>query len=382
MLAAPVVAPGVHLVLGPLAVGVVVGIATLWCAVYVKVGTHYDSKRRVLLVGGGPLTNVLFHLAGLANKSNVTIVGMLNEEIGWDDETRLAGTDSASGALTPTGSQEPMVIGCQGLSDFVAAYGVNEIVLANPGNPPKKCLAQLTRCYESGIRVSTMPQLYEELSGRVPVEQFDATWLGAFPLAPAGGRVYATAKRFFDILASVMVLIVTAPLLALVALAVRISSPGPVLFRQLRVGLNGEHFYLLKFRTMSADAGRWGARVGDTFDRAKITPVGKWLRRLYLDELPQLFLVLTGHMSLVGPRPMRAEPAVELEETVPLWRAKYSVRPGVTGLGQIGFGYAWDANDEMERLKYDLYYVRHRSLALDTRIILRTVIRVVKLSGN
>jgi lipopolysaccharide/colanic/teichoic acid biosynthesis glycosyltransferase len=133
---------------------------------------------------------------------------------------------------------------------------------------------------------------------------------------------------------------------------------------------------------MSADAGRWGAHVGDTFDHAKITQVGRWLRRLYLDELPQLFLVLTGHMSLVGPRPMRAEPAVELEESVPLWRAKYSVRPGVTGLGQVGFGYAWDANDEMERLKYDLYYIRHQSIALDTLIMFRTGIRVLRMGGH
>lgn len=370
-------APGLHLYAGPVTLSVAIGSVLLWRAAYVYFGGSQDPQRSVLLLGEGPSVHALIALAEASKSPNIRLVGWATES---SDRERhgVTGRDGVSPGTRTTRFEFPA--GYRGLSDFARANGVEDLVLIT--SPDEESLPEIARCYDSGIRMTSMPQFYEELSGTVPVEYLDANWLRVFSLTPTGGPVYTLVKRIIDITISTVVLIVMSPILALSALAVRLSSPGPIFFRQLRVGLNGEHFYVIKFRTMTMEAGQWGARVGDVFDRVHITPLGRWLRRLYWDELPQLICVLAGQMSLVGPRPMRAEPALEMEEGVPLWRAKYSVRPGLTGLGQIGFGYAWDADGEIERLKYDLYYLRHRSLALDTVILLRTVLHVVKMGGQ
>ena len=340
-----------------------IALILMWIVAYIRSRGRSATERRVLLVGGGPGADALTELAASARGSTVALVGRAEESVA--DELGRAN-----------------VTGYAGISRFVRENHVSEIVLTTPGALPRECVAAIAECYESGVRVSTLPEVYEELSERVPVELYDYSWLGTFPMAPAGGLVFAASKRVVDVTVSAGLLVLLSPLIFAVGAVIRFSSGHPIFFRQLRIGLNGEPFYLMKFRTMETNAGGWGARVGDVVDREKITPVGKWLRRLYLDEIPQLFLVLSGHMSLVGPRPMRAEPAIEMEQIVPLWRVKYRVRPGVTGLGQIRFGYAWDAADEIERLKYDLYYIRHRSMRLDLSIAAKTVIRVLTLAGN
>jgi lipopolysaccharide/colanic/teichoic acid biosynthesis glycosyltransferase len=156
---------------------------------------------------------------------------------------------------------------------------------------------------------------------------------------------------------------------------VRLSSPGPILFRQTRYGLRGRPFDLIKFRTMSVDSAEKPA-----LDRP-VTPVGRWLRRMHLDELPQLILILRGDMSLVGPRPKRADEARQLEQTVPLYRVRYSVRPGLTGWAQIRYRYAHNPDDEMTKLRYDLYYVKHQSFLLDLSILVRTAEHVLGMRG-
>jgi len=167
-----------------------------------------------------------------------------------------------------------------------------------------------------------------------------------------------------------------------VALVVRLSSPGPILFRQTRVGHHGEEFAIIKFRTMRIDAERPGEVLWATRDDPRATTAGKWLRRTHLDELPQFFLVLNGKMSLVGPRPERPEFVRELEKQISLYAARYSVRPGVTGWAQIQYPYGSSTSDALAKLRYDLYYVKHRSLLLDIRIIAHTVTRVFGMRGR
>jgi lipopolysaccharide/colanic/teichoic acid biosynthesis glycosyltransferase len=151
-----------------------------------------------------------------------------------------------------------------------------------------------------------------------------------------------------------------------------------VLFRQTRFGLHGHPFDVIKFRTMTVDAGQI---LRDPADRERVTRIGRLLRRMHLDEIPQLFLILRGDMSLVGPRPKRADEARELEQTIPLYRVRYRMRPGLTGWAQIRYRYAANPDDEMAKLCYDLYYVKHHSLLLDLTIIVRTAAHVLGMRG-
>ena len=167
--------------------------------------------------------------------------------------------------------------------------------------------------------------------------------------------------------------IATLPIMVVVALLVKLSSPGPILFRQTRVGLRGSHFVLYKFRSMYADAEARTGAVWATKNDPRITPIGRWLRKLRLDELPQFFNVLRGEMSLVGPRPERPEFCAMLEEKIPFYKQRHWVRPGITGWAQINHKYGDTIEDSMIKLEYDLYYIKNLAPALDAYIIFHTI---------
>jgi exopolysaccharide biosynthesis polyprenyl glycosylphosphotransferase len=189
-----------------------------------------------------------------------------------------------------------------------------------------------------------------------------------------GPRPHAiTVQNFYSLLIGVIGLIATLPLMLLTAILVRLSSRGPILYRQRRVGLNGELFTLYKFRSMYADAeartGAVWAKVGDP----RITPVGRWLRKLRLDELPQFWNVVRGQMAIVGPRPERPEFVELLTQQIPYYRQRLAVKPGITGWAQINHKYGDTALDAMIKLEYDLYYIKHVAPMLDFYIIFHTV---------
>ena len=182
-----------------------------------------------------------------------------------------------------------------------------------------------------------------------------------------------TIQNFYSLLFGLVGLIITMPLMLLTAIMVRLSSPGPVLFRQRRVGHNGEVFTLYKFRSMYIDAEARTGAVWASKDDPRITPVGKWLRRLRLDELPQFWNVVRGDMSIVGPRPERPEFVELLAHQIPYYRQRLAVKPGITGWAQINHKYGDTELDAMIKLEYDLYYIKHVGLALDLYIIFHTV---------
>jgi lipopolysaccharide/colanic/teichoic acid biosynthesis glycosyltransferase len=180
---------------------------------------------------------------------------------------------------------------------------------------------------------------------------------------------------------SVLGILLASPIMLVVAALVWATSRGPILYSQTRVGLNGHYFKIVKFRTMRIDAEKDGAQWAVRND-PRTTAVGRWLRRTHLDELPQLFLVLSGKMSVVGPRPERPEFVQELERELPLYSARHSVRPGVTGWAQVQWPYGATKEDALIKLRYDLYYVKHRSAVLDLEIVVRTAARVLGLKGR
>jgi exopolysaccharide biosynthesis polyprenyl glycosylphosphotransferase len=222
------------------------------------------------------------------------------------------------------------------------------------------------------IRVMEVHHLHEYAFGKVPVQHLSPTWfMGLLHLyQPAYSRL---VKRTFDVIVAGVALILLLPLLAAVAVTVRLSSRGPTFFRQRRLGESGTTFSICKFRTMVDGAEAPGAAVWAAANDARVTGVGRVLRRTRIDELPQLWNVLRGEMSIVGPRPERPEFLELLQETVPFWTRRHLVKPGITGWAQVCHGYTADAMGTADKLAYDLYYLKYRSLMFDIAIALRTV---------
>ena len=223
-----------------------------------------------------------------------------------------------------------------------------------------------------GIRIEEAATTYEAAFGRVstrelrPSQLIFSAELGPQPRSLAIQAVYS---RLIGLIGFLLLI----PIMLLVALAVRLTSKGPVLFRQNRVGLNGKTFTLYKFRSMRTDAEAETGAVWATRDDPRVTPIGKWLRRLRLDELPQLFNVVRGEMSIVGPRPERPEFVRTLSEQIPFYRQRHCVRPGVTGWAQINYKYGETLEDTIVKLEYDLYYIKNLSPSLDAYILFHTL---------
>jgi sugar transferase (PEP-CTERM system associated) len=248
----------------------------------------------------------------------------------------------------------------------------NEIVVALDDRRQRLPVEMLLRCRMQGIRVTDESSFIERATGRLDLESLRPSWL-IFTDGFHGGRAEAWAKRGLDLAFSAGLLVIMAPLLAVIALAIRLDSPGPVFYRQGRVGLNGRVFSILKFRTMREDAesdgqARWAAPDDD-----RVTRVGYLLRRSRFDELPQLWNVLRGEMSVVGPRPERPEFVADLAAGIPFYQERHQIRPGITGWAQISCGYGGSEDDARLKLSYDLYYLKNRGFTFDLVILVRTV---------
>jgi exopolysaccharide biosynthesis polyprenyl glycosylphosphotransferase len=230
------------------------------------------------------------------------------------------------------------------------------------------------------LHIVELPEFFEREFGRVPVEEITSVWFLQALNRTRGGPA-AAVKRVLDVLVALGVGLLAAPLAIGAAIAVRLTSPGPILYRQLRVGEHGRPYWVMKFRSMRVDAEADGAAVWASTDDPRTTSVGKHLRRFRIDELPQLLNVLRGDMTMVGPRPERPEFVEDLVEAVPFYEPRHMTKPGLTGWAQVTAGYAATLDDSRLKLSYDLYYLKHRSLALDLTILLRTVGVVLKGTG-
>jgi len=238
-------------------------------------------------------------------------------------------------------------------------------------------------CRELGTGLNTMASVYEGLLGRVPVEHLgrDLSAILRDESTPTE-RLYRAIKRAVDLACSVFGLLVAAFMAPLVALGNAIWCPGPLLYRQVRVGRNGRLFTILKFRTMRPDAEQATGAVWTAPDDPRVTSVGRVLRKTRLDELPQFYNVLRGEMSAIGPRPERPEFVETLAAQIPFYRARHVVCPGVTGWAQVRFRYSSSTDDARIKLEYDLYYVRRAGPYLDTLILLKTAGVVIALRGQ
>jgi exopolysaccharide biosynthesis polyprenyl glycosylphosphotransferase len=317
------------------------------------------TRRRLLFVGADEGIQEL--LAELARNPRLPfhVIGIVDDE--RDDNvgaTPRIGTTDELGAILREERPDLLVLGSEARR--------------------AEALAHVLDAPSLDVRVLDVHHFNEHAFGKIPVHHLSPAWF--MSLLHLYQRPYSRfVKRTFDLLTASVALVALTPLLLVVALIVRLSSPGPIFFRQLRLGEGGELFEILKYRTMVVGAEKPGVAVWADADDSRVTPVGRVLRRIRLDEVPQLWNVLRGDMSIVGPRPERPEFLELLRETVPFWTRRHLVKPGITGWAQVRRGYTADASGTAEKLAYDLYYLKYRSLLFDLAIAARTV-RIV-LSG-
>lgn len=261
----------------------------------------------------------------------------------------------------------------ESLWDLVSRHGISEIIVGvrdrrNGGLP----IGELLECRLHGVRITYLTDFFERETGQIRVDSLNTSWL-IFSEGFRRNGLRKIVKRTFDILASGALLLVTMPIMLLTALAILLTMGKPVFYRQQRVGERGEVFTIRKFRSMRNDAEGDGKARWATEDDDRITPVGRVIRLLRIDELPQIINVFQGHMSFVGPRPERPEFVRELNQSIPYYDARHSIKPGITGWAQVRYAYGASVDDSRQKLQYDLYYVKNHTLFLDIMILLDTV---------
>ena len=285
--------------------------------------------------------------------------------------------DEDAGLHGTTVDDRPVLGGiCTVGSEGLQAEQTGLVVVCVGQSLQRDAAAALLRLPLQGIEILNKGAFVEQYFKEISVEYDNPQWFVSARSLPGNPSIFA-AKRLLDVSAGLAGLLLSAPLWPLIALAVKLDSRGPVFFGQERVGWRGELFRILKFRTMTTDAEKHGAQWATQND-PRVTRLGRFLRRTRLDELPQLWNIVKGDMSLVGPRPERPEFVKELAEEIPFYEQRHLAPPGLTGWAQIRYQYGSSKEDALRKLEYDLYYVRHLSLAFDIEIILRTIPMMMK----
>jgi exopolysaccharide biosynthesis polyprenyl glycosylphosphotransferase len=265
------------------------------------------------------------------------------------------------------------------LLDVVRRRDIHEIIVGSVNELSPAVQSTLVELAEQGVTVLPASRVHESLTGRVVPSALSCLSLG--PMSPSA-HLYGAAKRLVDLTVAAVGLLLIAPLLLVLAVGITLDSPGAPLYWQERVGRYGRRFWIVKLRTMIQDAEIDGRAVWAQESDPRVTRLGVFLRRTRLDELPQLWNVLRGEMSLIGPRPERPSIVESLIEEIPMFRARHVVAPGITGWAQVQYRYGSSVADAATKLQYDLYYIRHRSPFLDAIILLKTAAVVLGCKGR
>jgi len=298
-----------------------------------------------------------------------------------DSGYQVAGVVPTTDASSVSFSQDVPVLSNNGtVCELADSLHITKIIVALDEKRGILPTNELLRCKMRGIKVLQGETLYEELTGKLFVEKLNPSWL-IFSDGFKKSRVTRFAKRATGLVMASLGLLLTLPLVSLIALAIKLDSKGPVFFRQDRCSEGGRIFKVLKFRSMIDKAEADSGPCWATGDDARVTRVGKILRKYRIDELPQMWNVLKGEMSFVGPRPERPEFVEKLAERIPYYSERHTVKPGITGWAQVSYRYGASVEDAMEKLKYDLFYVKNMSFAMDLLILFKTAKIMLLKSG-
>jgi sugar transferase (PEP-CTERM system associated) len=314
--------------------------------------------------------------SGFARRVLILGVGPLAEHVGevipsTDDNYVLSGYVNCANEQSHVPEGE-ILISHDGIYETVRREKADAVVVSLSERRGVFPLRDMMACKLSGIEVFDAPSFYEHMTGKLLLENITPSWFifsEGFRISPWGRGI----KRVVDVVCAAAGILITLPLFPFIALAIKLDSPGPVFFKQTRVGEKERNFILYKFRTMRSDAECATGAVWAQEHDPRVTRVGEFFRKSRLDEIPQLFNVLIGNMSLVGPRPERPEFVEKLKEIIPYYSERHFVKPGVTGWAQVSYRYGASVEDAMEKLRYDLYYIKKYSLVFDLVIILETL---------
>jgi sugar transferase (PEP-CTERM system associated) len=338
---------GSSLWIGALIVGIAVPI---WRRLFSVLNHSPRFSERAIIYGDGPLATALMQEVTNRSELGVKIVGFF-------------------GQTPPVVPDIPLLTG--DIDELVEREGVRRLVVTMGDRRGKLPVEELLKLKARGVHIQDGPDYYETVTGKIPLDSLRRSWL----LFSPGFHVRTALqlyKRVFSLVLGVLCIIVTSPIMLLAAIAVRLDSPGPALFRQKRVGEHGRLFDIYKFRSMYDGSDRKQLRPAE-HDDARVTLVGKWLRPTRIDELPQLFNIVKGDMAFVGPRPFVPDQEMEYAEKIPFYKERWLVKPGATGWAQINRGYNATLEDNRDKLAYDLFYIKNVSIGLDLYIMFSTI---------
>jgi len=314
------------------------------------------NQKYLLIIGAGRLGEQFAERVMSHKELGYNISGFL------DDNPAKHGTEIAG---------RPVLGGCRALPDLLAANAVDEVIVALPLSAYDIYHDIIDTCEKAGIRVRIIPDYFDYLPGKPKVEEFDEFPLLNVRHVPLDDPFNRFIKRVLDIAVSLTAVIITGPLMILIAIGIKLTSPGPVFFKQERVGMNNRTFNMLKFRSMRVAADDSADTVWTTADDPRKTGFGSFIRKTSLDELPQFLNVLAGQMSVVGPRPERPYFVEQFKEKIPKYMVKHQVKPGITGWAQVN-GWRGDTSIE-KRIECDIYYIEHWDVLFDIKIIFMTI---------
>lgn len=355
----------------------VTGSIGLWRVAYATVLSQPSFQQRILIVGAGESGRELAQVLAATPQQGNPYAGSGYRLVGFvdDDPDKL---ETLVEGVPVLGNRYQLL-------RLVKAYDIDLIVVAITYSPQihPELFQFLLDCREQGLSLESMASLYERVTGKVSVQHAGRNLGVVVPQSDSPTRhLSLAAKRLIDLLAGLAGLIVLALVSPCVALANVFFSPGPLFYRQKRVGKGGHPFWVFKFRSMVPAAERECGAVWAAKDDERITPVGRILRKTRLDEVPQFWNVLKGDMSLIGPRPERPEFVADLVRVVPFYQARHAVRPGITGWAQVRYPYGSSVKDALAKLQYDLYYIKRQSVYLELSIMVKTVRVMVGLQGR
>ncbi|OGV42596.1 MAG: hypothetical protein A2X46_04855 [Lentisphaerae bacterium GWF2_57_35] len=312
--------------------------------------------KNTLVVGEGKDIPTVLHLLSKSEDANFKLFGIVSSQSRRSE-------DFIEGI--------PMLGSTERLKEFVDVYAIETIIMATSFARGRKLFRVLRPLRYSGVEIMDYVALHEELAQEIPLDHINDEWLMSAAMNSSVVHI-RKIKRVMDVAVSIIGLILSLPITVITAVLVKLNSPGPVLYRQERVGLDGRPYILNKFRTMKHNAEAESGAVWAGQHDSRVTRVGQFLRKWRFDEIPQLLNVLKGEMSLVGPRPERPEFVETLSLAIPFYKERLLVPPGITGWAQVKYPYAASIDASRRKLQYDLYYIKHMSFVLDVLILLRT----------